>query len=526
MPFDKAKAEKAIAFIRNLGHTKGKWAGVPFELMPWQRDKIIKPLFGTVKKDQTRQYRTCYVEIPRKNGKSEIAAAIALYLLFADGEMGAEIYSAAADREQANLVFNVAAQMVRMKPQLADRCKIIDSQKRIVVHKTASVYRAISAEAYTKHGLNAHGIIFDELHAQPNRDLWDVLTTSGGTRTQPLTFAITTAGFDRNSICWEQHEYGRKILDKIIQDPTFLPVIYSAPEEADWTNKKVWRKCNPALGAFRDIEEMISFCEKAKETPTLENTFRRLYLNQWTQQETRWLSLAKWDACAGEKIKPDDLIGRSCYGGLDLASTTDIAALVLVFPGEPNIVLPYFWIPEEGMRDRSRRDRVPYDMWCRAGLIEATPGNVIDYGAIIHTLQKVRAKYQLQELAFDRWGSALIVSQLQEHCDFAIDPKEAKTYNKPLLVQFGQGFASMSSPTKELLNLVLKQAIRHGGNPVLRWMADNLVVKQDPAGNVKPDKSKSTEKIDGMVALVMAMDRAIKHGENKSIYEKRGVLAF
>lgn len=505
-------ADKAVSFIEHLKHTKGKWAGVPFDLMPWQKD-IIRPLFGMLNKNGKRQYRTCYVEIPRKNGKSEIAAAIALYLLFADKELGAEIYSAAADREQASIVFNVAAQMVRQCPPLAKRCKIIDSQKRIVIPKTASFYRAISADAHTKHGFSAHGIIFDELHAQPNRELWDVLTTSTGAREQPLVFAITTAGYDRNSICWEQHEYAQKILDRIIDDPTFFPVIYSIDEDADWKDEANWHIANPGLGEFRSLEEMRSFAVKAVQTPALENTFRRLYLNQWTSSVERWLPMDAWDASAG-LVVPENLKGRRCYVGLDLASTTDLAALALVFPSdgaEPIYdVLMHFWVPDEGIRARAHKDRVPYDVWTKQGFITATEGNVIHYAAIQKKIEELYKDYNIQEIAFDRWGATKLSQDLTD-AGF-------------LMVPFGQGFASMSPPTKELMNLILSKRLRHGGNPVLRWNADNLVVRQDPAGNLKPDKGKSTEKIDGMVALIMALDRATRNIDTTSIYETRGVV--
>jgi phage terminase large subunit-like protein len=448
------------------------------------------------------------VEIPRKNGKSELGAAIALYLLFGDGEKGAEIYSAAADRDQASIVFHVASQMIRQAPDLGKRCKIVDSTKRIVVPGTASYYRAISAEAATKHGYNASGIIFDELHAQPNRELWDVLTTSGGTRRQPLVVAITTAGYDRNSICWEQHEYAENVKKGIITDPTLYSYIRSAPEEADWTDEKVWKECNPALGDFRDLDEMRSLCEKAKQTPALQNTFRRLYLCQWTQQETRWMPIESWDASAGV-VEAKDLEGEICYGGLDLASTNDIAAFVLVSPDKEGCydILPFFFIPTDNIRQRCLKDRVPYDIWIDQGYIEATPGNIIDDRYIKNRIKELGKQYDIREIGYDRWGSAQIVPELEDE-GFTVVP-------------VGQGFASMAAPTSDLMKLVLLRRIRHGGNPVLRWMANNMVVRQDPAGNLKPDKEKSTEKIDGMVALIMALDRALRN--TPSVYETQGI---
>jgi phage terminase large subunit-like protein len=508
--YSKEKADRAVAFIKLLRHTKSPWRGVPFNLQPFQ-EKIIRDLFGTVKADGNRQYRTAYIEVPRKNGKSELAAAIALYLLFGDGEGGAEIYGAAGDRDQADIVFRVAAEMVRQNEGLLKRCKIVEHSKRIVVASTGSFYHAISAEAATKHGYNASGIIFDELHVQPNRDLWDVLTTSGGTRKQPLVFAITTAGFDRDSICWEQHEYAERVSKGIVVDESFYPVIYSASESDDWTDEKVWFKCNPGLGNFRELDEVRSLCSKAKQTPALQNTFRRLYLCQWTQQETRWMPIEAWDATAGE-VHEEDLVGEICYAGLDLASTSDIAAFVLVCPDSDGImdILPFFWIPEANLQARIRKDRVPYDVWIKEGLIRATPGDIIDYRTIRTDLGEIGKKFNVAEIGYDRWNATQLVTELHDD-----------GFN---LIPIGQGFASMSAPTGEVMRMTLAKKIRHGGNPVLRWMADNMVVRQDPAGNLKPDKEKSSQKIDGMVAMIMGLDRAIRN--TRSVYENRGILSL
>ena len=507
---NRARANKAVKFIEMLRHTKGRFAGRPFLLERWQK-RYIRDIFGTLNEDGTRQYRTVYIEIPRKNGKSEIAAGVALLLLLADDEPGAEVYSAASDREQASIVFHVALSMIWQEPELEVRCKSYESTKRILIPSTDSWYRVLSADAFRAHGKNASGVIFDELHAQPNRDLWDVLTTSGGTRTQPLTFAITTAGYDKHSICWEQHEYAEKINAGIVEDPTFYSVIYSAPVDADWTDEEVWKAANPALGSFRDIREMRSLCLKAQYTPALQNAFRRLYLNQWTQQESRWMDLRKWDETSGI-IECEDLYGEIAYAALDLSSTIDIAAFVLVFPDEDDCydVLPYFWIPEENIEERVKRDRVPYNVWVEKGLIKPTPGNCIDTRYIRRDINEIGEQYYIKEIAFDRWGATEITESLQD--------------DGYTMVQFGQGFASMNPPTKELMRLVLACRIRHGGHPVLRWMADNMVIRTDPSDNWKPDKSKSQEKIDGMVALIMALDRAVRN--QGMIYDERGMLTL
>lgn len=512
---NEARALQAKQFIEGLKHTKGEFAGKPFILTKWQWDRIIQPLFGTLNKDGSRQYRTAYIELPRKQGKTTLAAGIALYLTFGDGEYGAEIYSAANDREQASLVFNEAADMVR-QTGLAKHAKVIDSTKRIVFYKRNSFYRAISAEAFTKWGYNAHGIIYDELHAAPNRELWDVLTTSQGARRQPLIVVITTAGYDRNSICWELHDYAKKVEQGIVKDKTFLPVIYAAGDDDNWLDEGVWAQANPALmvkgneNAFRQIDEIRMLAKRAQETPALEMTFRRLYLNQWVNSSERWLKMDTWDSCNG-KVEAED--GRTCYAGLDLSSTTDLTALALDFPREDGThdAMMRYWIPEDTAVEKEKKDRVPYRLWAKQGFITLTPGNVIDYDFILQELLQLRQKYNIAEIAFDRWGATKLVQDLIDE-GFTTIP-------------FGQGFASMSAPTKELMTLALSKKIRHGGHPVLRWNADNLVVQMDPAGNLKPDKVKATQKIDGMVALIMALDRAVRHGNQveKSKYEAEGI---
>jgi phage terminase large subunit-like protein len=511
--FDEQAADLAVRFFeRLLVHVKGEWAGEAFTLMPWQRDDIIRPLFGWKRADGTRKYRTAYIEIPRKNGKSTLASGIALYLLYMDDEPSAEVYSAAADRDQAAIVHDLARQMVEASPHLLSRSEVY--KRSIVVSATSSVYKVLSADAPHKHGLNAHGVIVDELHVQPNRELVDVLTTSTGSRRQPMVVFITTAGFDRESICWEIHEFARQVLEGIINDPTFFAYIRAANETDDWLDEEVWKKANPGLGVTIKLDYLRTEAERAKQTPAYQNTFLRLHLNRWTQQKTRWLPMDLWDSCRRE-LDIEALAGRECYGGLDLASTVDIAALLLDFPpleeGKPHIWLPHFWIPKANMIDRARRDRVPYDVWVRQGWITATEGNAIDYAFIRHDIEKLKDQYDIREIAFDRFGAVQISQELEE-VGFT-------------MVAFGQGFVSMSPPMVELLRLLLDGRILHGGNPVLRWMADNLDVSMDPAGNVKPDKKKSREKIDGMVAGVMALDRAVRHGQGEpgSVYEERGL---
>ena len=371
--YDIDAADFAVAFIESLCHTKGTWAGKKFELIDWQ-EQIIRDLFGTLKPNGYRQFNTAYVEIPKKQGKSELAAAVALLLCCGDGEERAEVYGCAADRQQATIVFDVAADMVRMCPALNKRVKILASQKRIIYTPTNSFYQVLSAEAYSKHGFNIHGVVFDELHTQPNRKLFDVMTKgSGDARMQPLYFLITTAGTDTNSICYETHQKAKDILDGRKIDPTFYPVIYGADDSDVWTDPKVWRKANPSLDITVGIDKVEAACNSAKQNPGEENSFRQLRLNQWVKQAVRWMPMEKWDACAFP-VDEDELEGRVCYGGLDLSSTTDITAFVLVFPPQDEddkyIILPYFWVPEDTLDLRVRRDHVPYDVWERKGYLQ------------------------------------------------------------------------------------------------------------------------------------------------------------
>ena len=515
--YDKTAADFAVRFVESLKHTKGRWHGKEFELIGWQ-EEIIRDLFGILKKNGYRQFNMAYIEIPKKQGKSELAAAIALLLCCGDGEERAEVYGCAADRQQASIVFDVASDMVSMCPALRKRVKILASQKRIIYLPTNSFYQVLSAEAYSKHGFNIHGVVFDELHAQPNRKLFDVMTKgSGDARMQPLYFLITTAGNAVTSICYEIHQKAKDILEGRKIDPTFYPVIYGADEGEDWTDPAVWEKANPSLGITVNIDKVQDACNSAMQNPAEENAFRQLRLNQWVKQAVRWMPMEKWNACAFS-VDEKALEGRVCYGGLDLSSTTDITAFVLVFPprteDEKYVILPYFWLPEDNIELRVNRDHVPYDVWKKQGIFNTTEGNVIHYAFVERFITQLGEKYNIREIAFDRWGATQMAQNL-DNAGFTV-------------VQFGQGMASMSPPTKELMNLVLEKRIAHGGNPVLSWMVDNLTVVQDDAGNIKPSKSKSTEKIDGAVAMIMALDRAIKKGaeDGGSVYDTRGFYVF
>lgn len=514
--FDEKKARRVVRFIECLKHTKGEFHGKPFKLLPWQ-EKVIRDVFGTVREEDPdiRQYNQVYIEIGKKNGKSELGAALALNMLINDDEWKAEVYSCASDCQQAAIVFDVAVDMVRQNPTLSRLIKIIPSTKRMVYQPTGSIYQVLSSEVATKHGLNVSACIFDELHTQPTRALYDVMTQgSGDARKQPLWFFLTTAGTDRNSVCWEVHQKALDILEGRKHDPRFYPVVYGLPDDADWRDEQNWYRCNPSLGYTITIDKVQDAYRKALETPADENMFRQLRLNQWVKQSIRWMPMDKWDEC-GAPVIPGDLDGRVCYAGLDLSSTGDLTTLVLVFPpsdeSEPYQILPFFWLPEETLPLRVRRDHVMYDVWEKQGFLQTTEGNVVHYGFIEKFICELGEKYNIREIAYDRWNATQMVQNLEDD-GFTMIP-------------FGQGFRDMSPPTKELMRLVLEHRLAHGGHPVLRWNMDNAFVRTDPAGNLKIDKQKSTEKVDGAVALVMALDRAMKNqNSGGSVYDEREMI--
>lgn len=489
-----------VAIINQLTHTKGPFAGQPFKLRPWQERRIIRPLFKVDKKTGKRQYRMCLLMMPRKNGKTELLAALAIDGLLFDGEIGAEVYSAAADKDQAALAFNVAAQMIRNDPELSAECEIIDSGKRIVHRKSGSFYRAISAEAYSKHGFNASRVLYDELHAAPDRELWDVLTSSTGARAQPLTIAISTAGYDRHSILYELYSHAKNVLARPELDRAFLPIIWEAPPDADWTDEQVWHLANPALGDFRSLDEMRMACDRAKAIPAQENTFRRLYLNQWTEQASRWITMAAWDACQ-VRIDRSQLRGRRCYVGLDLSTTTDLTAMVAVFPDAQAFqVLAAFFVPAERIQARVSRDRVPYDIWAREGYLTATPGPTVDYDYVRKQLLAWDQEFDLRVVAYDPWNATDLIRRLE-------------TQDGMTCVKVRQGFASLSAPSKTLEKAILEKSLQHDGQPVLRWNMSNMTTEGDAAGNIKPSKELSSERIDGGLALVMAIDAMERHDQ-------------
>jgi len=510
--FDEAAAERVREFFSTfLRHTDGEFAGKPFDLLDWQYDDFIGPVFGWKRPDGRRRYSKAYVEIPKKNGKSTLLGGLGLYLLVADNEPGAQVYILASDRPQAGIIYRAASSMAQEQPALASRLLITDSQKIIGFPDTHSFLRALSADGYRQEGLNASAVLFDELHAQPDRRLYDTMKYAGRARRQPLHVDITTAGYDRHSICYEQHDYAEKVLANIIEDLNFLPVIYAADDDDDWGDPAVWAKANPSLGHTITLESIEADYNEARQSPAKENAFRRYTLNQWTEQAVRWIQMDKWDAC-GDPLDEEALVGRPCYVAIDLASNTDIAAATFLFPLENDklVLMQRFWIPADNARERERRDRVPYVQWAKEGLITMTEGDVIDQDVIRRDINQLAERFEIKRLAIDRWNATQITTQLQAD-GFDVQG-------------FGQGFASMAAPTKEFERLLLDERLVHGGNKVLRWMASNVAVRTDAAGNLKPDKEKSSEKIDGIVTDIMAVGLwAADNRPSGSVYDERGI---
>lgn len=506
--YDEIAAEKVITFAESFcTHVKGKKAREKFLLEDWQKE-YLRALFGwKIKSTEYRRYRTSLLEVARKNGKTTLAAIVGLYTLIADNELGAEIILAATTRDQSSILFDIVAGMVRQNSQLNKRLNLLDSRKRLVFPKTNSFLAAISADAGSHHGLNAHCVIYDEIHAAPNRDLYDVLTTSQGARTQPLFLITTTSGWDRQSICYELHDYACKVRDNLISDIHFLPAIYSAPDNADWKLEETWKLANPNFNVSISREYLAKECKKAQQLPAYENTFRQLHLSQWTEQATRWIPQSEWEQC--QSIFPD-LKGRECYGGLDLSSTRDTSALVLAFPIDNKIYLKaYFWIPEEGAKQREETDKVPYRLWSKDENLELTPGNVVDDRRIEAKILTLASEYQIKEIRYDRWSANRLVASLTD-----------EGLN---LVPLGQGFASMSAPSKQFETWIMDKTLAHDANKVLDWQISNVAVATDPSGNIKPVKPehKSSKKIDGVVAAIMAVSGCMGNQRDSQIYDGR-----
>lgn len=528
--FDGDAANDALRFFDEfLRFTEGVKAGQPFDLEDWQK-AIVVNLYGWFRPDGTRRFREAFIYVPRKNGKTSLLSGLVLHEMFCVDERGAQLYSAAADREQASLIYRHACEMIRMSQELEVLCDVKPSMKVVERNDGVwSIFKALSAESATKHGLSPSFVVIDELHAHPDGELVDVLVTGTGSRRQPLVIYITTADFNRKSVCNDKYEYACKVRDNKGEDSqqgfdsAFLPVIYEAHVDEDWTSPDVWKKANPNFGISVREDYIARECQKAKETPAYENTFRRLHLNQRTQQDVRAIPMDQWDKCGGgadpaewRKERIESLRGQKCMGGLDLGSVSDLTALALIFGDYENgyDVLPWFWCPEVNAEKRSRRDGVDYVQWANAGFVTLTPGNETDYQRVRTDINELADQFGIQELAADRLFQGAQLCQ-----DLIADGME--------VVAMGQGYQSMAAPTRSLLDLVSGQRLRHGNNPVLRWMAANAATESqsgDAEAVMKFSKKKSTEKIDGIIAICEALAISMLNPDSTSVYESRGLV--
>lgn len=505
--FSKALADKACGFFRDhLTFTKGEWAEQPFILRPWQR-AIIRAIFGWVDDDGMRRYQQTFWYLPRKNGKSELAAGVGCYMLFCDDEPGAEMYSAAGDRGQAKIIWDAAAKMIKNDDELDSRCRILTNS--ITIEEAGKFWKPVTSEATSKHGYNSHGIFFDEIHVQPKRSLYEALTTSTGARRQPLILFTTTADFYRKSICNDLLKRAEQIRDGILSKPSFLPVIYDTPHDADWKSRKVWKKANPNYGVSVKIKKFKESYDLALESGTEESTFKRLHLNMKTSASALWLDMVEWDACKSTDLVPG--LKTKCYSGLDLSSTTDPSAWIRLFPELDNLVQCTFWVPELHPEACKNGIFVP---WINAGLMMTTPGNVIDYEFIWAEIVRESPKYDMEPIGVDPWNARQTIIYLREQQGI-----EA--------VEFRQGFQSLNEPTKELERMVKKGTLAHNDHAVLKWMASNVMVETNAAASIKPNKEKSNLSIDGIVGLIMAIGlKMSKEGGGKSVYETRGIQSL
>ena len=510
--FVEAAALHAVAFFHEqLSHVKGSRARQPFILERFQA-AIVGNLFGWINPDGLRRYRESLIYLPRRNGKTTLAAGLVLFMLFEDDEFGAEVYGAASEYKQASLLFAQAAGMVKMNPALLSRCKVYDGQaKSIQLHdeEGSGTYRVISSKDDAAHGFNVHCAVIDELHVQPDDRLVETLQTGTGSRDQPMIIAITTADHMRESVCNRKYDHACRVRDGILDDPRFLPVLYECPLDTDWKTPEAYLIANPNLGVSVKEDYLDRELERALGSTAYEAHYRRLHLCQRTETDVVWLDMVKWDQCS-TPLDLDALKGQRCFAGLDVAATVDTTALVLYFP-DCGAVLPFVWIPEDTAREKERVDRVPYRAWQKDGYIEFTPGNACDQGFIRKKINELAELYEIVSLGVDDYNAGKLLIELEG--------------DGVRVFKFRQNFSSMTAPTKELEKLVLGCKIHHGGHPVLRWQASNVVVSIDALENLRPDKKKSAQKIDAIVSLIMAIGRAqCEEKATGSAYDDHGVI--
>lgn len=516
--FDATEVALDFEFIESLTLTKCTLSGKPepFRLLPHQK-KLIANLMGWKRAGGARLYRRCYFSTARKNSKTQTAAALGLLLLCDPNEQSPEIYIAARDRDQASFCFQAAADMVAAHDELREMLSVIPYSKTIRNPANGGVLKALSSEGKSKHGSNPSAVIFDELHAWGEREqeLYDALTTGSAARREPLILFLTTAGTNEHSLCRREYDYAQQVKNRIVEDPTYLPLIWELPKDADWTDESLWPLANPALGQIVQLESLREDAVKALAVPSEQNSFRRLHLNQWTEVRSAWIRGETWDACASADFDLESLREYPCYGGLDLASNSDLTAFVLAWPVDDKVYCyPWFFISGHELAARSRRDGVRYDLWAENKLIELTPSETTDWRFVVARILQLAQKFKIRSIGFDRFGARDTAAALKEE---GLDVQDC-----------GQGFLSMSAPSKRLEALALSKKLVHSGHQILRWNLSCTTIASDAAGNVKPDKpnvNRSSKRIDGIVALAMALDRIMRRPpENPpSIYESRGL---
>lgn len=514
--YDESAGLRAVSFFpRFLRLWKGRrWAGQPFRLMDWTRDELVMPVFGWKRKrDGLRRFAQCYIEIPKKNAKSTISSGLILYLACGDNEPGAEVYTAANDEKQAMIVYESAEVMGKASPAISRRMKFRASPKSMTWMPLNATIRPLTKEAENKEGFDIHGLIYDEFHAVKNRKLWDTLKYGGAAREQPLFVIITTAGEDeRAQTVWaEEHNYAKQIINQEILKSDYYALIYSADPDDDWTLEDTWRKANPSYGITVTARGMETMCVEAQKRPTLVPLFKRYRLNIACRVETRIISVDDWRKNI-EEWKEERFYGKECYGGLDLSSSVDLTAYALVFTPFDETgafsLLIHLWVPEEKIWDRSENDRVPYDVWKMQQWLKATPGRTIKRDWIIQDIRDSTEKFKVKEIGFDPWRASEMVEELMN--------------DGLTMVELRQGFKSYADPCARFQEYTMEGRLKHQDNPVMDWMIGNLDVEVDPAGNMKPSKKKSRDKIDGVVASIMALGRAVLHAKKKeSVYKRK-----
>jgi len=505
-------AQRAVDFFqKHLKHGSGEWAGQPFILSDWEKF-IVRMAFGWLRPDGSRRYRYIYIQVARKNGKTEFAAGLLLAVMFLDNEAGSECYTVATKRDQAKICWEAARRMILQSPVLRQFSKPMKTS--IVVEDLWAKIEPLSADYNTLDGLNTHGAVLDEIHQHRDSGLWDVIDTSTGARRSPLMIGISTAGAGMAGVAWDLRKHGVEVLDPedMVTDDAFLFYICEPDEGDDWKDSTTWQKGNPNLGISVKEEQIAEKCQRAQDSPRNQNAFRRLHCNEWTEQVERFIDLDVWDQCAGPvgwSELPEHLSGRRCYAGIDLSTSIDLTALVLAFPDpetEKVALIADFWLPMDSLRKRVEKDKVPYDTWRDLGLLHLTPGNVIDYDYILQSLLEKSRLYEIPEICYDPYLALQFALRAQEE-------------GLPM-IEHRQGVITMNEPTRAFERLILSRKLEHGGNPVLRWMAGNVAVTENATGLLKPDKKVSTERIDGIVAGIMAVGRAAIHPENgQSIWD-------